>query len=549
MGYLYPTGIFFSVPTRWPRPGWAPDPLMVGIRSPDGLVVGLAPATLEFWVRFPNERNQGKQAHPLLKYRVPQGSHRTRSPSSRHPPFTHYPFPLRSLVCGGQPSPHKPRLVVSHSTCPPLSSSPHAHSFVLGTTVINTHTLAPPWVGSRSPDGWDQIPRWAGGWACTSHPGVLGSIPKREEPGKTGAPSVKVPGSSRVPGLSSAVMARRRKRRRPGGHTTALGSGGRRAPFSTDTASHTYCSLARLPPTHPFVECPFSNGIFRSNGAPASLPPASSSLTHARIVGVPILQRHFQVQWRARLPPPRVLLPHTCTQDGWFLQPKRRPARLPRRTVPSNCICRCSRMRARLPPPRVLLPHTCTQDGWFLQPKRRPARLPRRTVPSNCICRCSRMCARLPPPCVLLPHTCTQDGWFLQPKRRPARLPRRTLPSNCICRCSRMRARLPPPRVLLPHTCTQDGWFLQPKRRPARLPRRTVPSNCICRCSRMRARLPPPRVLLPHTCTQDGWFLYPKRRPARLPRRTVPSNCICRCSRMRARLPLHILLLHTQVSR
>jgi hypothetical protein len=65
---------------------------------------------------------------------------RTRSPSSRHPPFTHYPFPLRSLVCGGQPSPHKPRLVVSHSTCPPLSSSPHAHIFVLGPAVINTHT-------------------------------------------------------------------------------------------------------------------------------------------------------------------------------------------------------------------------------------------------------------------------------------------------------------------------------------------------------------------------------------------------------------------------
>jgi hypothetical protein len=63
---------------------------------------------------------------------------RTRSPSSRHPPFTHYPFPLRSLVCGGQPSPHKPRLVLSHSTCPPLSSSPHAHSFVLGTAIINT---------------------------------------------------------------------------------------------------------------------------------------------------------------------------------------------------------------------------------------------------------------------------------------------------------------------------------------------------------------------------------------------------------------------------
>ncbi len=65
---------------------------------------------------------------------------RTRSPSSRHPLFTHYPFPPRSLVCGGQASPHKPRLVVSHSTCPPLSSSPHAHSFVIGPAVINTHT-------------------------------------------------------------------------------------------------------------------------------------------------------------------------------------------------------------------------------------------------------------------------------------------------------------------------------------------------------------------------------------------------------------------------
>jgi hypothetical protein len=76
---------------------------------------------------------------------------RTRSPSSRHPHFTHYPFPLRSLVCSGQTSPHKPRLVVSHSTCPPLSSSPHANSFVLGTAVLNTHTpgTAPGTVRAR----------------------------------------------------------------------------------------------------------------------------------------------------------------------------------------------------------------------------------------------------------------------------------------------------------------------------------------------------------------------------------------------------------------
>ena len=42
-------------------------------------------------------------------------------------------------VRDGQTQPHRPRLVVSHSTCPPLSSSPHAHSFVIGPAVIK-HT-------------------------------------------------------------------------------------------------------------------------------------------------------------------------------------------------------------------------------------------------------------------------------------------------------------------------------------------------------------------------------------------------------------------------
>jgi hypothetical protein len=164
---------------------------MVGIRSPDGLVVGLAPATLEFWVRFPNERNQGKQAHPVLKYRVPHGS---------QPRPGWAPDPL--MV--GIRSPDG--LVVGSCTSHPgvLGSIPKREEpGKTGAPCIkvpgSSRVPAPPWVGSRSPDGWDQIPRWAGGWACTSHPGVLGSIPKREEPGKTGAPCVKVPGSSRVP--------------------------------------------------------------------------------------------------------------------------------------------------------------------------------------------------------------------------------------------------------------------------------------------------------------------------------------------------------------
>ena len=64
----------------------------------------------------------------------------TSSSPSRHPPFTQYPSPSRSLVRDGQTSPHKPRFVVPHSTCPSLSPSPPAHSFIIGPAVINTHT-------------------------------------------------------------------------------------------------------------------------------------------------------------------------------------------------------------------------------------------------------------------------------------------------------------------------------------------------------------------------------------------------------------------------
>jgi len=49
----------------------------------------------------------------------------------------------RSLMRDGQISPHKPRLVVSHSTCPPISPSPHAISIVIGPSVINNNLHAP----------------------------------------------------------------------------------------------------------------------------------------------------------------------------------------------------------------------------------------------------------------------------------------------------------------------------------------------------------------------------------------------------------------------
>jgi len=65
----------------------------------------------------------------------------SRSPSPPLPSFTQSPSPPRSLVRDGQTSPRRPLLVVSRSTCTRLSPSPHANSFVLGTEVINTHSV------------------------------------------------------------------------------------------------------------------------------------------------------------------------------------------------------------------------------------------------------------------------------------------------------------------------------------------------------------------------------------------------------------------------
>jgi hypothetical protein len=60
------------------------------------------------------------QDRRLWRSRTPNA----RSPASPPHSFTQSPFPAPSLVRDGQTSPHKPRLVVSDSTCPPLSSSP-----------------------------------------------------------------------------------------------------------------------------------------------------------------------------------------------------------------------------------------------------------------------------------------------------------------------------------------------------------------------------------------------------------------------------------------
>jgi len=81
------------------------------------------------------------QCRALWHSSSPSARSLSRSPSSPPPSFTQSPSPPRLLVRDGQTSPHRPRLVVSRITCPPLSPSPHANIFVLGTAVINTHSL------------------------------------------------------------------------------------------------------------------------------------------------------------------------------------------------------------------------------------------------------------------------------------------------------------------------------------------------------------------------------------------------------------------------
>ena len=146
-----------------------------------------------------------------------------------------------------------------------------------------THGSQPRPVGSRSPDGWDQISRWAGGWVLHQPPWSFGFDSQtrgtRENRRTLCSSTGFLTGPRFLPRLNCRY-----------GEAPAASASwrrwGRRAPFSTDTASHT-----RLPTTHPFV------------------------------LGAPILQRHFQVQWRARLPPPASSsLTHARRMDGFCNQ-------------------------------------------------------------------------------------------------------------------------------------------------------------------------------------------------------------------------------------
>ena len=128
---------------------------------------------------------------------------------------------------------------------------------------------------------------------------------------------------------ASAVMASRRRRRPHGGQTTEAGSGRRRAPFSTDNLSHTHtarslaCPLLTLSSSAPS----FSNGIFRSDGAPCARPLLPSSdrsagqrnqPSHSTVLARPVC---LFVCVSASFPCARPLLPSSARSAGQRNQP------------------------------------------------------------------------------------------------------------------------------------------------------------------------------------------------------------------------------------
>jgi hypothetical protein len=91
--------------------------------------------------RIDADASPGHKAHCLEEYERRPHAHRPRGRPTRRIKKT---FAKKAAVqkCHGfRTLPNRPRLVVSRSTCPPISPPPpHVNSFVLGPAVINTHS-------------------------------------------------------------------------------------------------------------------------------------------------------------------------------------------------------------------------------------------------------------------------------------------------------------------------------------------------------------------------------------------------------------------------
>ena len=171
--------------------------------------------------------------------------------------------------------------------------------------------------------------------------------------------------------LKEAVMARRRRRRPHGGQTTEDCSGRLRAPFSTDTDSHTHTARSLACPllTLSSSVSSFSNCIFRSDGAPCARPLLPSSdrsarqgnqFSHSTVLTRPVCL--FVCVSDASFPCARPLLPSSARSAGQHNQPSHS-------TVLASPVCLFVCVdAASLPCSRPLLPSSDRSAGQRNQP-------------------------------------------------------------------------------------------------------------------------------------------------------------------------------------
>ena len=143
-------------------------------------------------------------------------------------------------------TPQRPRLVVSRRTCPPLSPSPHANIFIIGTAVINTvHRCS-------------LVSRYGSGTICRTTENNQASYTVRATVHRQGPPRLVQGGETDVqaPCLrhshlcakASALVRHPRDRPRSRSSKTCR-TPAHRSPHPTSSRTYVFCPLGtRLPP-------------------------------------------------------------------------------------------------------------------------------------------------------------------------------------------------------------------------------------------------------------------------------------------------------------
>jgi hypothetical protein len=167
----------------------------------------------------------------------------------------------------------------------------------------------------------------------------------------------------------------------------------------------------------------------------------------------------------ARPPPSPPRPPPSHMHAGWMVSATKTPtssAPLPRRTVPSNCICRCSIMRARLSPPRVSsLTHARRMDGFCNQDADQLGSLAGPCLLTVYVGVVECAPASLPPASSSLTHRRRMDGFCNQDADQLGSLAGPCLLTVYVGVVSCAPASLPPASSSLTHRRRMDGFCNQ----------------------------------------------------------------------------------------